>query len=314
MTTTKPRPTDTHLATREQALETVGQQFLAGQLSDRTVRAYRSDVADFFGRRCEELTVEDLRLVTPGQVIAWRNDRMATQAPSTVARKVSSIRSLFTHAIALGLVDDNPARPELVKAPRVSQESRTPGLTQQEARELLAAIGGDDLTALRDRAMIELALRTGLRRSEIVGANRGDLGDEFGHRTLTVTGKGGELQTVKLPVPAGRALDAYLAARGATDDHHEPLFVSHARNGTAGQRLSAQAMYRRVKRHARAAGIEKRITPHSLRHTFVTLALDGGASVRQVQAAARHADPKTTLRYDRHRRNLDDHASDYLHI
>jgi len=63
--------------------------------------------------------------------------------------------------------------------------------------------------------------------------------------------------------------------------------------------------------HARAAGLED-VTPHSLRHTFVTLALDGGATLRQVQAAARHADPKTTVRYDRHRQNLDDSAADYV--
>jgi site-specific recombinase XerD len=157
--------------------------------------------------------------------------------------------------------------------------------------------------------MIELAIRTGLRRAEIIGANLADLGRENGHHTLTVTGKGGTRQTVKVPVPAMRALEAYLEAR---DDTSPALFVSHARNGHAGERISTQTVYDRVKRYAAAAGISKTITPHSLRHTFVTLSLDGGATVRQVQAAARHADPKTTLRYDRHRRNLDDHASDYL--
>lgn len=317
MTTTTTNLQRTDTTTTMSATETVGQEFLAGQISEQTARAYRADVADFFGRPCEELTIEDLRLVTAGQVVAWRNERMQTQAASTVARKLSSVRSLFRHAIALGLVEDNPARPELIKSPRVSRESQTKGLSRHEARALLAAIDGEGLTALRDRAILTLALFTGLRRSEIVGADRDDLGEENGHRTITVTGKGGERQTVKLPVPAGRALDAYLAARGVgegDENEEEALFVSHAHNGTAGQRLSTQAVYNSVKRYAAAAGIEKSITPHSLRHTFVTLSLDGGASVRQVQAAARHADPKTTIRYDRHLRNLDDHASDYLHI
>lgn len=294
----------------EIATATVGQQFLAGQLSEGTARVYRSAVQDFFGKPCEDVTAEDLRLVTPAHIIDWRNARMQAQAPATVARKLSSVRSIFRHAEALGIIDCNPAKPELIRSPRVSQESSTQGLERDEARALLAAIDGEDLTALRDRAVITLALYTGLRRAEITGADRADLGRENGHRTLTVTGKGGMRQTVKLPVPAAREIDAYLAAR---EDTSPALFVSHAQNGTAGKRLSAQAVYRRVKRYAEAAGLTE-ITPHSLRHTFVTLALDGGATVRQVQAAARHADPKTTLRYDRHRRNLDDHASDYLHF
>lgn len=288
---------------------TIGAEFLAGQLSPRTARAYRTDVEEFFGVPCDELTPEDLRMVTPAQVIAWRNARMASQSPATVARKLAALRTLFRYAEAVGAIDENPVRAEVVRAPRVSPESTTQGLTAEEARALLVAIAGDDLTALRDRAMIELLLRTGLRRAEVVGADRADLGDDGGHTVLTVTGKGGQRESVKVPVPAARALAEYLAAR---TDASPALFVSHAGNGTGGRRLSAQSVYDRVRHHAQAAKIAKKITPHSLRHTFVTLALDGGATVRQVQAAARHADPKTTLRYDRHRRNLDDHASDFI--
>lgn len=294
----------------EQAVDgaAVGAGFLAGQLSERTRRAYRADVADFFGCACEELTPEDLRMVTPAQVVAWRNTRMATQAPATVARKLSTLRSLFRYAVALGIIAESPLRDGLVRSPRVSSESATAGLTAAEARALLDAIEGEDLTALRDRAMIEAALRTGLRRAEIVGADRADLGDDQGHAVLWVTGKGGQREQVKVPVPAAWRMAVYMAARL---DENPALFVGHARN-CAGRRLSAEGFYRRVLRHAAAAGIGKRISPHSLRHSFVTMALDGGATVRQVQAAARHADPKTTIRYDRHRRNLDDHASDYV--
>ncbi|HUS79747.1 MAG TPA: tyrosine-type recombinase/integrase [Armatimonadota bacterium] len=296
---------------RAAAEPTIGREFLDSQLSKGTARVYRGTLEQFFGVACEELTVEDLRMVTPGRVIAWRNELMQEQASATVARKVSTVRGLFRYAVALGLVADNPARPELVRSPRVSPESQTCGLSNREVRALLDSIVGEDLTTLRDRAMIELALRTGLRRAEIVAASRSDLGTDNGHRVLMVTGKGGERQSVKLTVPAGRAIDTYLAAR--TDDS-PALFISHAGNGTAGGRLSTQGVYERVRRHVAAAGIAKTISPHSLRHTFVTLALDGGATVRQVQIAARHKDPKTTIRYDRHRKNLDDHASDYLHF
>jgi integrase/recombinase XerD len=293
------------------ARATIGAQFLAGQLSPATARAYRADAADFFGKPCEELTPDDLRAVTPADVTAWRNDRMQAQSPATVARKLSTLRSLFRTAEALGIVAESPLSNGLVRSPKVSNESQTAGLTGQQARALLDAITGDGLTAKRDRAMVELILRTGLRRAEAVNADREDLGEERGHTVLTVTGKGGKRESVKVPVTAKRALDEYLAARA---DDHPALFVSHARNGHAGERLSTKAVYRQVKHYAEKAGIEKAITPHSLRHTFVTLALDGGATVRQVQAAARHADPKTTIRYDRNRRNLDDHASDYVHF
>jgi len=289
----------------------IGEQFLAGQLSRATTRAYRADVKDFFGCEPGELRADDLRAITPGDLVAWRNDRMEAQSAATVARKLSTLRSLFRTAEALGIVGESPLRNGLVRSPRVSVESQTAGLTGKQARALLDAVTGDGMTAKRDRAMLELLLRTGLRRAELAGANRNDLGEENGHAVLAVIGKGGKRETVKVPVPAKRALDEYLAARG---DDNAALFVSHARNGHAGERLSTKAVYRRVRHYAEKAGIEKQITPHSLRHTFVTLALDGGATVRQVQAAARHADPKTTMRYDRHRRNLDDHASDYLHF
>ena len=103
----------------------------------------------------------------------------------------------------------------------------------------------------------------------------------------------------------------YLAAR--TDDL-PALFVSSRAQRTAGRRLSAQGIYDRVNLiDACRAGLYD-VTPHSLRHTFVTLALDGGASLRQVQAAARHVDPRTTARYDRRRNFLDDNAVDYVHF
>ena len=286
------------------------EEWLASVLSPHTQRAYRTDVEDFFGKPVELLAEEDLRMVTTQRVIAWLDRLRAVLAPATVARKLAALRALFRFAQALGVVDRNPARPELVHVPKVADESTTRGLTAEEARRLLDAITGDDLAALRDRALLELALRTGLRRAELVAADRTDLGTERGYTVLTVTSKGGKRQSVKVPPPAAHALDVYLAAR--TDDS-PALFVSHARNGTAGRRLSAQGIYDRVTHYACRAGLYD-VTPHSLRHTFVTLALDGGASLRQVQAAARHVDPRTTARYDRRRNFLDDNAVDYVHF
>lgn len=291
------------------ARPTFGQQFLAGQLSPATARAYRADVQDFFGKPCEELTLEDLQAVTAADVIDWRNARMAEQSPATVARKVSSLRSLFRHAKAAGMIDESPMQRELVRSPRVSQESTTEGLTRDEARALLDAITGDGLTALRDRAMITMMLYTGLRRAEVVGADLADLSTDRGHVVLTVTGKGGKVRKAVLRAEVLRELDVYLQAR--TDDN-PALFVNHARNGHDGQRLSDKAVARRIERYAAAAGIAKHITAHSLRHSFATAAIDGGAPVHRLQYAMGHAEPRTTMRYYRNAENLDDHASRYV--
>jgi len=114
-------------------------------------------------------------------------------------------------------------------------------------------------------------------------------------------------------VPVLRAIGDYFDRSGRERRDEAPLFVAtqHNRGEIS---LSTNTVAQIVKRRAKQAGITKRITPHSLRHTAITLALDGGASVRQVQQLAGHADPKTTIRYDRNRKNLDDHGSDYIKI
>lgn len=125
------------------------------------------------------------------------------------------------------------------------------------------------------------------------------LGAERGHRTVTVLGKGAKLAVIPLPPRVGRALDLAAGERLSG-----PVLLSRS-----GKRLDRHGATRIVRRVARRAGITKHISPHSLRHSFITAALDAGVPLRDVQIAARHADPRTTTRYDRARNNLDRHAS-----
>jgi len=148
-------------------------------------------------------------------------------------------------------------------------------------------------------ALLALLTLNGLRVSEACGADVGDLGVERGHRVLTVTRKRGRVERVPLAPPTVEALEDYLGARTAG-----PLFVDRR-----GNRLDRHDAARVVRRVARAAGITKHLTPHSLRHTAVTLALDAGVPLRDVQDMAGHADPRTTRRYDRARQSLDRHAT-----
>jgi integrase/recombinase XerD len=127
-----------------------------------------------------------------------------------------------------------------------------------------------------------------------------DLGEEHGHRVLRVCGKGTKIVLVPLPPAVGRAIDRAAAGRASG-----PILLN-----SRGARMDRHAATRRLKNLARAAGVRiVRTHPHMLRHTFVTTMLDAGVDLRDVQIAARHADPRTTMRYDRARNNLDRHPN-----
>lgn len=200
-------------------------------------------------------------------------------------------------------------------------------------RGLLAAADTDTgPTRLRAAAAIRLLLHQGLRVDELARASVADLGHDRGHRTLTVTRKGGHRVALVLPPATTAALDTYLASRVATaaisdvatgTDRVASWPTVTSPNATAagvtgpllatstGGRMDQAAFWHLVRRLARAAGIEHwaALSPHSLRHTAITLALDAGASLRDVQDFAGHRDPRTTRRYDRSRHSLDRNAA-----
>jgi len=279
---------------------------LAGALSENTRRTYRQAIEDFFSR-----TGLSLSEVTREDVIRYRNALMSEYSPSTVALRLSVLSQVFEEAKMRGMVEKNPL--ERLRRPKVSQESTTEGLTEKEAAAILSVCDRSTVKEARDYALLKLMLYTALRRSEICALRWGDIHQERGHRVVWVKGKGGKLRKVKLQVPVLRAIEEYFDKSGREKREEAPLFVAtqHYRGEVP---LSANTVAQIARARARKAGIVKRITPHSLRHTAITLALDGGASVRQVQQLAGHADPKTTMRYDRNRENLDDHGSDYIRI
>jgi len=140
----------------------------------------------------------------------------------------------------------------------------------------------------------------GLRIFEATGADIADLGEEHGHRVLRVCGKGTKVVLIPLPPAVGRAIDRAIGTRAGG-----PILLN-----SRGARMDRHAATRRLRCLAETAGV--RITrphPHMLRHTFVTTMLDAGVDLRDVQIAARHADPRTTMRYDRARKNLDRHPN-----
>jgi integrase len=145
------------------------------------------------------------------------------------------------------------------------------------------------LGAAAVHALISLLALNGLRVSEATGANIEALGTERGHRTLTITRKGGKVVTMPLAPRTARAIDLAVGERC-----QGPIFVA-----ADGRRRDHHGAARVVRRVARRAGITKTVGPHTLRHAFITAALDAGVPLRDVQEAASHADPRTTILYDR---------------
>jgi integrase/recombinase XerD len=187
---------------------------------------------------------------------------------------------------------------DYVRRPPVPAESPTLGLGHLQFKALIttARLSGNP----HDFALVALLGLLGLRIFEASGADIGDLGEEHGHRVLRVHGKGGKVVLVPLPPAVSRAIDR---AVGNRDD--APILCNRL-----GGRMDRHAATRRLKHLAATAGMRMpRMHPHMLRHTFVTTMLDAGVSLRDVQIAARHADPRTTMRYDRARQNLDRHAN-----
>jgi site-specific recombinase XerD len=216
------------------------------------------------------------------------------RARATVARRLCTVAGFYRYAVEEDLLEHSPAAH--VRRPRLDYESHVVGLDRNEVGALLVAAG---LGTPAEHALISLLAINGLRISEALGADIDHLGLERGHRTLTVLRKGGKLVTIPLAPRTARAIDLAIGER-----LEGPIFRRADR-----ERMDRHCAGRIVRRVAKRAGLDKQISPHTLRHAFITAALDAGVPLRDVQEAASHADPRTTMRYDRARASLDRHAT-----
>jgi site-specific recombinase XerD len=216
------------------------------------------------------------------------------RARATIARRLCTIAGFYRYAVEEELLEHSPA--VHVRRPRLDYESHAIGLDRNEVGALLVAAG---LGTANEHALVSLLAINGLRISEALGADIDSLGIERGHRTLTVLRKGGKIVTMPLAPRTARTIDLAIGER-----LDGPIFLR-----ADGQRMDRHCASRIVRRVARRAGIDKPIGPHTLRHAFITAALDAGVPLRDVQEAASHADPRTTMRYDRARVSLDRHAT-----
>ena len=272
-------------------------QVVAGYLAgfgESTRKAYDLDLRQWIQWcRSHGLRVFQARRAHIELYARWLEER--GRARATVARRLSTISGFYRYCVEEELMPRSPAIH--IRRPKLNYESNAVGLDRNELGMFLVQAG---LSGGRDHALACLLALNGLRISEALNSDIEDLGLERGHRTLTITRKGGKIVTIPLAPRTARAIDLYVGERS-----EGPIFLN--RDGR--RRLDRHAATRIVKRLAKHAGIEKKISPHSLRHSFITAALDAGVALRDVQEAASHADPRTTMRYDRARQSLDRHAT-----
>jgi len=284
-------------ATEKQGLIHQFIQYLSDEknASPHTCRNYLRDLEQFEAF----LKSSGTALSPQGEVAVDKVDRLVIRKylsflhrknrKSSIARKLSALRSFLKYLVREQIIFANPAKP--VSTPKVEKLLPTV-LTVDEAFRLVESpvrFTKSKEMELRDRALLELLYSSGIRVSELVGLNRNRVDLELG--IVKVMGKGRKERIVPVGTKAIEVLIAYLESRGIVEDE-SPLFLN-----SRGGRLTSRSVARVVKKKARHSGIFRKISPHSLRHTFATHLLDAGADLREIQEMLGHVSLSTTQRY-----------------
>jgi integrase/recombinase XerC len=256
-------------------------------VSEHTLEAYRSDLEQFSNflrrERGDEADVEGVDHLLIRRYMAFLHK---SHKKSSIGRKLASIRAFFKFLLRQGKVARNPA--ELVSTPK--KEKRLPyHLTIDEVTALVEAPSGSESLPLRDRVILETLYSCGIRVSELTGLNVASL--ELDEGVVRVLGKGNKERIVPLGSYARQAIAAYFALRG-NPPADAPLLLN-ARGG----RLTSRSVGRIVDKYILKLATVKKISPHTLRHTFATHLLEGGADLRAIQELLGHASLSTTQKY-----------------
>jgi site-specific recombinase XerD len=289
--------------------------FVNKSVSEETRRAYRRAVADFFQFAGGKHPTE----VVPNDVIRWRDQlRHNRKRAATVSFKLSVIRSFFEYLKAGGVVPLNPASTKLVTPPELPTEPSGRALSSKEVRHLLSGPDREKAEGARDYALMLVMLRLSMRVAEACSLRASSIKWSHGRWTLRCKVKGGREEVWPLPKDVKQAIDDYLkldAQRRATlhSDEDAFLFQPHSNYRTLqfDKALSTRMVQKIVAKWGSFTGVGD-VSPHDLRRTAITRALEMGQTYRQVQMMTKHRDPKTVMRYDHGRENLDQNAVNFL--
>ena len=274
-------------------LDALIERFLSAQdIKPTSQQAYRRLLRPFF----RWLTHEGIRSPNREDILAYKRALEAQgRSAFTLSNYLVVVRRFFEWAEGMKLYPNIAKGVKGAKHPRGFKKDP---LTVDQAKELLASLDRSTVLGKRDFALINLLLRTGLRTIEAVRADVGDIRQQSGEAILWIHGKGRDAKDefVLLTEKTLKPINEYLAERGKTEDA-EPLFASLS-DMNQGQRLTTRSVSRIIKSYLRKIGLNSdRLAAHSLRHTAITLALKGGATIQEAQALGRHANINTTLIY-----------------
>lgn len=256
-------------------------------VSLHTLEAYRRDIRQFATfvatEKGEHATVGEIDHLLLRRYLAGLGKSLKK---SSIGRKLAAIKSFFHYLQRLGIISGNPA--ELISTPK--KENRLPfHLNIDQTTTLVEAPQADAEHAVRDRAVLELLYSCGIRVSELTALNIGDL--DLASEMVRVMGKGGKERIVPVGSKAVAAVREYLSERG-NPTAHLPMFLN-----TRGDRINRRSVARIVDLHVRNISSFRKISPHTLRHTFATHMLEGGADLRAIQELLGHASLSTTQKY-----------------
>lgn len=296
-----------------QALREAFLAWLTKSASSATQKAYARDVALFMrfaGIPPNQL--ERLSQIRPFTVAAWRDHlRDRGLAATSIGRKITVLRSLFTYLQVQGEMDTNPAHPHLVATPPVPRDGKTVGLSPEECRFMLDAPDPTTPVGIRDRAMLAVLAFTGCRVGELCRLRVGDIKMTSGHKIVEIRGKGGKERRVPLNREASTRLTAWIESSRLGERPEAALFPparsarGHGADGFSQRHLSPRSVQLTIARYVRLLGLDPAVTVHSFRVTALTTARERGCDLVDIQTFAGHSDPKTTLSYIRNRDRLD---------
>jgi integrase/recombinase XerD len=286
--------------------------WLLRSTSQATRTNYAMDLGQFLDFVAAPIdALEVLVGVRPEHVAAWRDDlakRGLTN--SSIRRKLTVLRSLFSYLRSYGYVGANPAHSDFVAAPQVPRDGKTIGLSPQDCRRLLDAPDVTTPVGARDRALLAVLAYSACRVGELVKLRSSDLKSHSGHRILEIRGKGDKERRVALHPEAVERLEAWMNTPGISSVQYTFLFPPTrsarglGRDGFQSRPLTVRGVEKLVDRYAFWLHLDPAFTVHSLRVTALTTARERGCDVIDLQHFAGHSDPRTTLTYIRNRDRL----------
>ena len=302
--------------TPDSGYERLLDDWLARSRSPHTKRMYRSNVTAFFQSLGYQLTPDILAqfLLLDGhqahELVSQYHGLLVKQklAPATINQKLAAIKSLVNYASQVGKCHYTLSN---IQAEKLQSYRDTKGIPFDQFKLMLSAVAPDTIKGLRDRAILLLLWGNALRRSEIVNCDVKDYSPRSGELIITGKGKIGQPLTITLGKSAIAAIDGWLIARGE-DNPTLPLFCA-VHKGYWGHRLNTHSIYKLVQKYAIAAGIDKVMSPHRIRHSSITEALNlTSGDVRKVQKLSRHSNLNTLMIYDDNRQNLQGEVTEML--